>query len=284
MIHHGDDSKHGLAVSIAPFANKQATPIAFFNGSVDMFVSDWLWVARARADGKDISFIPYSKSLGAIMVPRNATARTLGDLSGKRVGVAGGSNDKSWLLLRAWAKREHGLDLLQALDVKYAAPPLLNGQIMHGHLDATLNFWHYCARLESAGYRRLINMSEVLAGLGIDNTPMVGYIFNVDWARSKKMGGDDIVERFNRAVRDARQRLLTDDAEWERLRPLMKASDDAMFVALRDRYREGIPASWGARDEKSARRLTKLFHTIGGKELTASDQLAPGTFWVKAYY
>lgn len=280
VIHNGYDRKNGLTVTLVPFANKQATPIAFFNDSVDMFVSDWLWALRVRAAGKSVSFIPYSKSLGAIMVPRDSRARTLSDLAGLRVGVAGGSHDKSWILLRTWAKSEHGLDLLRLSSVEYAAPPLLNGQIRQGHLDAVLNFWHYCARLESAGYRRLFDMGDALTGLGISNTPMVGYIFKDEWARTH----NGIVERFNLAVRKARERLLSDDAEWLRLRPLMKAPDDAMFVALRERYREGVPRRWGREDEIAARKLTRLFHATGGKELTSSEQFVPGTFWTKAYF
>lgn len=284
VVRNGYDRKHGLSLKIVPFANKQANAIAFFNDSVDLHVTDWLWVSRARADGKDIRFMPYSKSLGAVMVPPGSKARTLHDLADARVGVAGGSYDKSWLLLRAWAQDgKHGgrgFDPLARFDVKYAAPPLLNGQIREGHLDAVLNFWHYCARLESAGYRRLVDMGEVLQGLGVRNTPMIGYVFKGEWEDANK----GVAGRFNLAVREARMRLLTDDAEWERLRPLMKASDEAMFVALRDRYREGIPRQWGEEDFAAARKLNRLFHAIGGGELTPSAQLSPGTFWTEARF
>lgn len=280
VIHHGDDRKHGLKIVVAPFANKQATPIAFYNDSIDVFVTDWLWVSRARVGGKDISFIPYSRSLGALMVPPGSKARTLGDLNGMRVGVAGGSYDKSWLLLRAWAQNKDKQDLQRLFNVEYAAPPLLNGQIKQGHLDAVLNFWHYCARLESAGYRRLVDMTTVLKELSIHNTPMVGYVFKGKWAR--KHG--DIAERFSLAVREARTRLLNDDTEWERLKPLMRVSDAAMFATLRERYREGVPRRWGAEDEAAARKLNALFHATGGDALTASEALAPGTFWTKAYF
>lgn len=284
VVRNGYDRKHGLAVEIEPFANKQATAIAFFNGAVDMHVTDWLWVSRARTEGKDISFIPYSKALGALMTPPDSKATSLKGLNGMRVGVAGGPYDKSWLLLRAWARGDRGFDPSESFDVKYAAPPLLNGQIRHGHLDAVLNFWHYCARLESAGYRRLIDMGEVLKGLGVRNTPMVGYVFRTPWARDNTRDNRDIAERFNLAVREARARLATDDAEWEHLRALMKAPDEAVFAALRKRYREGIPLRWGKEDEAAAQKLTGLFHTAGGKELTASERLAPGTFWTKAYF
>lgn len=272
---HALDREQGIAVEVREFANKQAAHIVFQSGEVDIIVTDWVWVSRERGNGKPFSFIPYSFSLGAVMIPAGSGAEDLRGLRGLRVGVAGGSYDKSWLLLRAWAQKQHGFDPLEAFDVQYAAPPLLNGQIEREKLDAVLNFWHYCARLEAAGYRRLLEIGDVIAGLGIGATPMVGYVFNEPWAR--KHAG--IVARFNAAARNARDKLLKEDAEWESLRPLMRVDDEAAFIALRDRYREGIPARWGERERANATRLMELLAQLGGDKLTGGARLAQGTFW-----
>ncbi len=45
------------------------------------------------------------------MVPKDSTAQTLGDIKGKKIGIAGGPVDKSWLILRAYAKQQYGIDL-----------------------------------------------------------------------------------------------------------------------------------------------------------------------------
>ena len=272
--HHGLDRERGFTLAVREFANKQAAHIVFQGGEVDVIVTDWVWVSRERTRGKRFSFIPYSSALGAVMTPAAGDARDLRDLRDLRVGVAGGAFDKSWLLLRAWAQKQHGFDPLGAFDVRYAAPPLLNGQIKRDQLDAALNFWHYCARLEAAGYRRLIEIGDVIAGLGVAPTPMVGYVFGEDWARANA----GIVRRFNAAVRAARAKLLADDAEWLRLRPLMRA-DDATFAVLRERYRQGIPKRWGARERADAARLMELLTQYGGDKATGGERLAPGTFW-----
>lgn len=273
---HALDREQGLAIEVREFANKQAAHIVFQSGEVDMIVSDWVWVSRERGNGKPFSFIPYSFSLGAVMIPAGSGAEDLRALRGLRVGVAGGAYDKSWLLLRAWAQKQHGFDPLETFDVQYAAPPLLNGQIEREKLDAVLNFWHYCARLEAAGYRRLLEIRDVIAGLGVGAAPMVGYVFNEPWAR--KHAG--IVARFNAAARNARDKLLKENAEWEHLRPLMRVDDEAAFIALRDRYREGIPARWGERERANAARLMELLAQLGGDKLTGGGaHLAQGTFW-----
>ena len=277
VIHHGLDRKHGLAIELIPFANKQATHIVFQGKEVDMVVTDWLWVSRMRAEGRRYQFIPYSASLGALMVSPGSTAKDLRDLRGMRLGVAGGAYDKSWLLLRAWAKKHYGFDPSDKIKVYYAAPPLLNNQVERGKLDAVLNFWHYSARLEAQGYRRLVDMAEVSSDLsGHDAVPMVGYVFREDW--EKRIPG--MVAGFDSAIREARAKLLKDDKEWERLRPQMRIKDEESFRALRNRYREGVPAPWSAADTASAKQLMRVLASIGGDKLTGGHpNLSTGTFW-----
>ena len=106
---------------------------------------------------------------------------------------------------------------------------------------------------------------------------MVGYTFRGDWAEQH----DGLVGRFNNAIRNARELLRDDDEAWNRLRPMMRVENEATFIALRDRYREGIPLQWGETDRKSAVQLMAILSEIGGREAVGSStQLMPGTFLV----
>lgn len=60
-----------------------------------MAVADWIWVARQRAAGKPYVFLPYSRAVGGVVVPSGSNAETLADLSGQKIGIAGGPLDKS---------------------------------------------------------------------------------------------------------------------------------------------------------------------------------------------
>ena len=40
-------------------------------------MSDWVWVNRQRASGKDISFYPYSKAIGALYVQNNENIKIM---------------------------------------------------------------------------------------------------------------------------------------------------------------------------------------------------------------
>ena len=231
--------KRGLTLKVVPLASGDASTVALQGGAVDVIVSDWIWVTRQRADGMNVTFAPYSNAVGSVMVKTDSVIHSIADLKGKSIGISGGPYDKTWLLLRAYANKKLGMDLAGATRPVYAAPPLLNELALSGQVDAALNVWHYDARLEANGLRPLIKLPEILAGLGVDKPiPLIGWVFREDWANQNR----ETMERFLAASQEAKGILAKSDAEWERLKPLMHAEDNATFVALRTGYRNGIPS------------------------------------------
>jgi NitT/TauT family transport system substrate-binding protein len=92
-----------------------------------------------------------------------------------------------------------------------------------------------------------------------------------------------VIDAFTRASRRAKDILLASDAEWERLRPLMRVTDDSTAVALRDGYRAGIPKSWGEPERAAASRIFAILADVGGEQLVGPGRdLAAGTFWPAA--
>ncbi|MGK0321144.1 MAG: NitT/TauT family transport system substrate-binding protein, partial [Granulosicoccus sp.] len=166
MKHHGLDTANGFSLEIVPFAGGDATRIALLGGEVDVIVSDWLWVSRQRSVGRSFTFAPYSSSVGAIMIPPGSDMKTLGNLKGRKIGIAGGPLDKSWLLLQGMATQEYGMDLSAENEIVFGAPPLLAEKARDGELDAVLNYWHYCARLEAVGFTRLVSAEDAANALG----------------------------------------------------------------------------------------------------------------------
>jgi NitT/TauT family transport system substrate-binding protein len=239
-------------------------------------VSDWLWVSRQRAAGADLTLIPYSTAVGAIMVKAESAVRALTDLKGRKLGVAGGPLDKSWLLLQALAKREHGLDLAVEAEVLYGAPPLLAEKAIEGELDAVLNFWHFCARLEANGFRRVIGAEDAASALGASGpVSALGYVFHDQWADENRQAALG----FAKASAQAKQLLARSDEEWLRLAPLVRAEGKELET-LRDRYRDGIPARPVAEEETDAGKLYRVLAEVGGEKLVGSArEMAPGTFW-----
>jgi NitT/TauT family transport system substrate-binding protein len=90
--------------SVSARCARSRSRFALKGGAADLMLSDWLWVARERSLGDDLVFYPSSSTLGTVMVPAQSPIRDIVDLRGKRLAVAGGPLDKSWLRWRAgWA-------------------------------------------------------------------------------------------------------------------------------------------------------------------------------------
>ena len=274
---HEFDKAHGVAIEETPLANNEGAKIALSTGAVDIIVSDWVWVARQRAAGEKLSFIPYSTMVGAVLVPKDSPIKTLADLKGRKIGIVGGPLDKSWVFLRALARKDWQMDLDQAVERVYGAPPLLNEQLKAGRLDGVLTNWNFAARLEADGYRRVVSVNDALRDLGIGpQIPLIGYVFKEDWAHANGAA----LKAFVAATQDATHVLDTSDAEWQRLLAATGAESPAILAALRDGYREGVPRAWGAFERAATVRAFQVMADAGGAELVGTTNgLEPGTFW-----
>ena len=265
---HGLAEGAGLDLKISEFASPDAGKLALNSGTVDLAVVDWLWVARARALGAKWQFYPYSSAAGAVMVKGDSPLRGIKDLKGRVLGVAGGPLDKSWLIVQAAAARQ-GIDLKHAAKLEYGAPPLISQKLQQGEAEASLNFWNFCAGLEAKGYRRILDVRDAEAALGLDQpVALIGYVFSEQFAVTHKR----VIDRFITVAQEADDIMLRSDAEWEALRPLMNAEDDRTFKAYRDRTREGIPQRSIAAEQADAHKLFKTLASIGGADLVGPSQ------------
>ncbi len=277
MQHHGFLKKYGVTIEVVGLGSKNATNVAIQGGAADIIVNDWLWVSRQRTDGRKYTFVPYSYALGALMVRPDSNINSLADLKGNKLGIAGGPIDKSWLLLRAHTAREYDSPVDEWVEPQFGAPPLLNQLVKQDRLPAVLTFWHFAARLKAAGMRTLFDVESLFPQLGLETAPpLLGWVFDSGWAADHAVD----LEGFLNASYEAKKLLAQSDAEWERIRPLTKAQDDATLFALRDAYRAGIPRKFTAKEKEAAQALMKILGEAGGEKLVGKNPtLAPGTFW-----
>ena len=261
---YGLDKKNDLDLKVVEVANNQAGPVALLAGEADVIVTDWTWALRLRSKGNDLKFSPYSSALGSLLVPKDSPIKTLADLEGKRLGIAGTSIDKSWVLLRAYGMKLLGKDLEKISHPVYGAPPLITEEFRNGRLDACLNFWTYAARLTTEGARQLLTVDDIIKALDISPVPpLVGFV----WSQKDVQANGVSVEPLLAAVSDANKLLATSDEAWERIKPLVKPVNGAEFVALREYFRSGVPGPWTKAETDSAGKLTQLLIDLGDSEL-----------------
>jgi len=273
----GLDRANGFRLELLQRVSPNASLVALQGGAADITVADWLWVAEQQAAGRDFRFYPYSTAVGELLVAPGSEAAALDDLDGAELGVAGGSEDKSWRLIQAYARRQ-GLEISERTRVRYAAPPLLNGLASTGRLDAVLTYWHYAARLKAEGWRPLLSLDEALALLDVPaGVPMLGWVFSGAFGE----GQPALVDGFLRASYAAKRRLLNDDEAWSRIEPLMRAENDAVFRELRAGYRAGVPRDFDDLHRQAIRRVASLVAASGeGDSAPGTGESFPGpVFW-----
>ncbi|WP_424363447.1 ABC transporter substrate-binding protein [Methylocystis parvus] len=271
----GLDKEAGLELEVTELASPEAGKIAIQGGSADIIVSDWLWVARERAQGAKLTLYPYSTGVGAVMT-KDASIKTVKDLAGKKLGVAGGPLDKSWLLLKAYALKR-GVDLEKSATILYGAPPLIAEKALQGEIDAALEFWNFAADLEGKGFARAIEIAEVEKTLGAKGDVVVtGYVFDDGFAAKNK----DALSRFFAMTGKAKALISTDDKAWAAAAQRLGQKDAATLDIYRKRYVAGVPKRTIAQEEADAAVLYKTLAEIGGEKLVGPGKtLDPGTFY-----
>lgn len=271
----GLDTANGFTLETQDFAGNPATQVALQGGEVDAIVTDVLWAAQQEAAGLDLTLVPYSTSVGGLMVKADSPATTLADFKGQKIAVAGGPVDKSWLILRGLGLKQ-GVDLAAETEQVFAAPPLVMEAALSGEAQGAINFWHFMAKMKAQGMKELISVRDAAQELGLDpTTPLLGYAVSVEAVADNP----EVVDGLARASRAAKEMLATDDALWEELRPIMNAASDEEFAYLRDGFRAGIPPE-GPVDPAAAQTLFAALAELGGEELTGGLQALPeGLFY-----
>ncbi|MBK5933315.1 ABC transporter substrate-binding protein [Rhodovulum imhoffii] len=271
IAQHGLDEKHGFTLEVQPYADNAATRIAVEGGQADMAVADWIWVARQRADGKDYVFLPYSRAVGGVVVPKDSPATSLRDLAGGKIGIAGGPLDKSWLILRAYARQEYGLDLKAETEQVFGAPPLIFKSALGGEYAGAINFWHFLAKMKSSGMRELISVETAGQALGLDpDMPLLGYYLKESFLADRH----GLAQALFEASREAKELLRRSEDAWQAIRPLMNARSDAQFAQLKADWIAGIPERMPV-DSTAANNFLALMADLGGEELVGKAATVP---------
>ena len=279
MRRRGLDRANGFLLEPTEFAGKDGAAVALQGGNVDVILTDWFWVAARRALGGSFTFAPHSHATGGLMVRSDAGIKAIADLKGRKIGIAGGPIDKSWLVLRAYAKKLAGLDLTRDAEPVFAAPPLLNEILKRGELPAAVNFWQYNARLPERDYFELVRVEDMLPALGVaPETPLLGWAFAESWAAKNP----DLIRGFLAAATQARERLAGSEEEWRAVAPLVRADNPEMLDRTRQAYLRGVQdVGVGPSDPiAAAQRLLDLLLGFGGIEDAPADGRIPeGTFF-----
>jgi NitT/TauT family transport system substrate-binding protein len=271
-----------LELTINDVADSPAGQVVLQAKGADIILSDFVWVNLQRHQGNMVTMVPHSLTVGGLMVDPSAGIASIADLKGKTMAVSGSPSDKSFVILSADYAKATGGKLSDDATIKFGAPPLVNELFTGGQAQASLNLWNWNARAKVAGKTQLISVGDMLADLGVSKTPpLLGWTFFEDNAAAHK----EDFKAFLDASFETKQALLTDDAVWDKIRPVMNVGDnDALFKQLRDDYRAGIVTHYVSSDMGPAAESFAVMAKFGGSDVVGDvTDLADGTFW-KGYH
>ena len=278
----GIDKKYKLELTIKDVADSPAGQVALQAKAADIVLSDFVWVNLQRHQGNMVTMVPHSLTVGGLMVDPAAGINTIADLKGKTMAVSGSPTDKTFVTLSADYAKQTGGNLSNDATINFGAPPLVNEIFTSGRAQASLNLWNWNSRAKLAGKTQLISTGQMLADLGVKETPpLLGWTFFEDNANAHK----EAFKAFLDASFETKKALLTDDSVWDKIRGVMNVKDnDALFKQLRDDYRAGIVQHYISTDMGAAAESFALMAKYGGKDVVGDvTDLADGTFW-KGYH
>ncbi len=170
-------------------------------------------------------------------------------------------------MLQAWALKQ-GVDLKSQANIVYGAPALLAEKLSQGELDAALEFWPFCARLENKGFGRAVDMVDVERDLGAKNPVVVtGYVFTPAFAARNAPA----LKRFFEMMAQAKKLIAVDDAVFAKIAGMTGASDAAGQAMVRKYYRAGVPTAPLDAEIADAAALYKVLARLGGAQLLGGD-------------
>lgn len=273
---HKLDEKYGFNLEIVNLASKNAQLVALQAKSVDIIVNDWIWVNTQKANGKDFNFYPYSKATGTLVVNETSNIKTLLDLRGKALGIAGGVYDKTWLLFRAYSKNKYNIDLKDMVTPVYASAPILYKKMQDKSLEASINFWQFNAKLEENNIKPLVEIEDVYKDLGLqEDVSFVGWVFNVDFASKNK----NLINSFLKASFESKNILKNSPEEWNRIKPIMEVKSNSEFEALKDGYKKGIIENFDESNIADLQKVYKILSQDSSEDLGKSTSLNNDIFW-----
>src|SRR3569623_1113881 len=174
----GFDKKHDLDIEVRTLADARAGQIALQSGSVDLILSDFVYVSIQRSQGNALTFVPHSLAVGGLVVAPAAGITSIADLKGKTLAISGSPVDKSWVNLQAYYNHETGRTLTDDATVRYGAPPLVNELVTSGQAQASLNLWNWNTRAKLAGKTEILSVWDMLKALGVRaQPPLLGWVF-----------------------------------------------------------------------------------------------------------
>jgi NitT/TauT family transport system substrate-binding protein len=256
MLQSGFAQKHGIKLEPKEFVDLGAMDRAFVFGEFDVHLGLSLntWGEYLNQGHDFVGIVGTLYPVGYLVVPKASSAKILGDLKGKRVGVYG-INGTSTAIFGVVASERFGLDIRRDLKLFGLAPPALPVLLDKGELDAALNLPFFVARAVAAGDARIVmDPGEEWARLTGQKLPFTVAAVSRKTLSSKKTALRGLVAAWQDAVQYLREHPELLDQELAK----SNVSDPAALRLTREMTIPTFMSTWTEKDVENIRTYWKL--------------------------
>ncbi|MCD6074007.1 MAG: hypothetical protein K0Q70_890 [Rhodospirillales bacterium] len=268
------DKKYGFELQIVPAATSQMTATAIQSGSAEIGIFQFLDIVRMRRAGIDVVGVGPFLQWGAdhFVVPANSTAKNIGDLKGKKIGITS-KTSLDWVLDQAIAKNVYKMDLEKDVTVHEGAIGLIRGLIESDQLDGAHMFNNLTPAIVASGKVRVLHqMKELVDQLGLPAIPFLFYSAREDYLASKPQN----VRAFLAAYREAVDILRKEDAVWEEHGKTLQMTPDSIIL-LKEEMRVDLWPTFRPTTEDDLKKVFDfLLGQAGAQALGGVSELTPG--------
>lgn len=267
------DKKYGFTLQIVPAATSAMTATAIQSGAADIGNFGWIDIQRLRNQGVNLFGVGPFLQWGAdhVVVPVNSTAKNIGDLKGKKIGIFGRTNI-DWILDAALAKNKYGMDVEKDLIVHEGAVGLLRGLIESGQLDAAHMYNNLTPAMVATGkVKVLFQMREIIEQLGLPETPQLMYSTTAEYAAAHPQN----VRAFLAAYREGVQILKTQDDVWNEFGKQLDMTP-ASIELLKEEMRVDLWQTFRPTTEADIKRVAEFLLKEAGPAALGFTELKDG--------
>jgi NitT/TauT family transport system substrate-binding protein len=266
------DQKYGFELQAIPATTTQAGVNAIQSGGGDIGIFDWIDLSRMKNAGiKAVGVAPFLIWANTVVVPETSTAKNLGDLKGKKLGIYSRTN-LDWIVMRAVAQKLYKVDLEKETALQEGAIGLLRGLAEQGQLDALQMFNSLTpAMVASEKFRVLASIRGLISQLGLPDTPFLMYTVEGNYAAAHPAN----VKAFLAAYRETVKILNSDDAVWVERGAEMKLEGKALTL-FRDEARADVMDRFGPSTEADIRKTFDVLLATAGAAVLGMNQLPDG--------
>lgn len=278
MQQFGIAKAHNLNLQLNQLSGVAGEDTAIHTGQFQVAFAGWPTIALLRGQGQEqnvsnvYGFYGYQNE---IIVAKDSSIKSVADLKGKTIGIAGGPTSANYWMFRVETLKYYGFDPLKQSKIKFGAPPLIVGQFDKGQLDAIILLDPFQDAVLATGKARTIGSEGGIWQQHTGQKPLVlTMVMNTDWAKANTQTAKNFIAAYQQAL----AYLKAHPEIWPQLAKPLGITSPAAVKLLEQHFNDGTVSQWNQAYFNQQQLFLTTAYSLFGKAGGLPKTIPPGTF------